>query len=80
MCLLFCQFCYRLVNIVHLTKKKAIVRVDLIANVFGKNSKTSVFEGGRVTMIVHCSTEGWSTLDGCRVGSECLTFFVGVIN
>ena len=31
-------------------------------------------------MIVHCSTEGWSTSDGCWMGSECLTFFAGVIN
>ena len=81
MCLLFCQFCYyRLANIAHLTKKKAIVCVDLIANIFGKNPKTSVFEGGRVIMIVHCSTEGLSTSDVCWMGLELLTFFADVIN
>ena len=59
MCLLFCQFCDRLVNIVHLKNKKAFYKcVDLIVNVFGKNSETSVFEGGRVTMIVHVIQRG----------------------
>ena len=43
--------------------------VDLIANVFGKNSETSFFEG-RGTMQVHCSTEEWQTLHGYWVGQS----------
>ena len=47
MCTFYYQFYHRLVNTVHaLTKKKLLYKcVNLIANVFGKNSETTFFEG-----------------------------------